>query len=324
MKKTIFIMILSALFAINVQAQQEASFSNYFFNPLNINPAYAGSRGDLSSSIIHRSQWVGVAGAPTSESFNVHGLIKRYKLGIGGQVFTDKSGPVRNTNFQLSAAYHLKLKEKTTLSFGLQGSVSSLSVAWSEINTENTNDQAYANVTSSSLVPDINFGMYLYHEKYFAGVSATHLLQSDFDLNNSGISDSKFSRHYYLTAGTIIKLNDDIDIRPSIMAKYVKAAPINVSLIGSLIFYKKFTVGIGLQSAKRIAIKGLDNTFMALAEYKINKQFRIGYNYDAYFNSIGKQNFGSHEIMIGWDLNRKKRVKTETIFVDAHTVDTEQ
>lgn len=316
MKKAIIITLLSALYTINAWAQQEVSFSTYYFNPLNINPAYAGSRGDLSATIIHRSQWVGISGAPTSESVNASGLLKKYKLGWGAQVFTDESGPLRATNFQLAAAYHLKIGSKTKLSFGLQGSLTSLKVNWDRVLIENTNDQSFTNVNSHSLTPDINFGMYLYEEKYFAGLSATHLLESPFNLDKSEVNTAKFYRHYYLTGGMVFKLNEDFDFRPSLMAKYVEASPFNLGLMESLIFYKKFTAGVGIQGGKRIGMKGMDVMFMALAECKIGKKLRVGYTYETGLGSSIGHNYGSHEIMLGWDMTFKKIRKTTTILVD--------
>lgn len=316
MKKAILIIILSALFNMNSWAQQETTLSNYYFNPMNINPAYAGSRADLSANIIHRSQWVGIGGAPTTESVNLSGLFKKYHVGWGAQVYTDAAGPIRNTNFQLAAAYHLKIGEKTKLSFGLQGAISSIRVAWDKVNLENSTDQSFTNVSSKSFNRDLNFGIYLYHEKYFAAASATHLLESPFNLDNSGNNMAKFYRHYYLTGGMIFKVNDDIDFRPSLLAKYVQAAPLNIGLMESLIFYKKFTAGVGLQGSKRLSMKGMDMMFMALAECKIGRGFRVGYNYEAGINAVTRNHFGSHEVLLEWDMTFKKIRKSTTIMVN--------
>ena len=317
MKKALIIILLSSLFNSTIWAQQEPSFSNYYFNPLNINPAYAGSRSDLSATLMHRSQWVGIPGAPTSESVNIHGLIKKFRLGWGAQVFTDVAGPLRTTNFQVAAAYHLKIRSKTKLSFGLQGSLSSLRVAWDKINAENITDQSFTNVNNHSITPDINFGMYLYHENYFAGLSATHLLESPFNLDKTDVNNAKFYRHYYLTGGMLFKLNEDFDFRPSLIAKYVEATPFNLGLMESLIFYKKFTAGVGLQGGKRMAMKGMDIMFLALAECKIGKQFRIGYTYETGLGTSIGHNYGSHEVILGWDMTFKKIRKTTTIIVNA-------
>jgi type IX secretion system PorP/SprF family membrane protein len=159
--------------------------------------------------------------------------------------------------------------------------------------------------------------MYLYHENYFAGLSATHLLESPFNLDKSGENSAKFYRHFYLTGGMIFKVNDDLDFRPSVMAKYVLASPINIGLMESFIFFKKFTLGAGVQGGKRIAMKGMDLNFMALIEYKINQKFRVGYNYESGVSALGKRNYGSHEIMLGWDMNFKKARKTTAIIVNA-------
>ncbi len=303
MHKKILTTLIGGIITLSTWAQQDASFSMYFFNPLYFNPAYAGSRGDLSGTLVHRSQWVGINGAPSTQSVNVHGMIPDKKLGLGLQVYNDVIGPVKNTSFQLSAAYHLPIGKEATLSFGLQGSLNNLRIAFDQIKFDDQSDQAFINNNSSKLVPDANAGLYLYHPKYYVGLSTTHLLQPKFGLANvPDDTPAKYFRHYYLSSGMIVKVNDKINFRPSVMLSYTQAAPVNVGVNASFIFYEKLFVGVGTRISSRIGIAGIDDELIFMAEYEIGNFMRVGYAFDAYLNPIGRNTFGTHEIMLGWDL----------------------
>lgn len=308
MKKRILITFMSTLFNLMVCAQQDAAFSMYFFNPMYVNPAYAGSRSDLSGTLVHRSQWVGFDGSPLSQSFNLHGKIPHSRIGLGLQLYNDQSGPMKNTGIQATYAYHIPFGSKTKLSLGLQGSINSLRVAWDEIHIQDQTDAAFMNSASSGMVPDASFGLYLYRPRFYAGASATHLFEPKFNLTSDVPENNlaRFYRHYYLTSGLVIPLNERIDFRPSIMAKYAKAAPVDIGLTTSFIFYQRFFVGIGGRTSKRIDINGFDNEFVAILEFDITRYMRIGYSFDAYLNRTGIYNKGTHEIMLGWDLDFTK------------------
>ena len=315
MQKKILMTLFGGILSLGVWAQQDASFSMYFFNPLYYNPAYAGSRGDVSGTLVHRSQWVGVDGAPSTQSVNLHGMIPDKKLGLGLQVYNDVIGPVKNTSFQLSAAYHLPIGKETSLSFGLQGSLNSLRISFDQIKFDDQSDQAFINNNSSKLVPDASAGLYLYKPKFYAGFSTTHLFQPKFGLANSpDDTPAKYFRHYYLSSGMVVRMTDKVNFRPSVMLAYTQATPVNIGVNASFIFYEKLFLGIGTRLSKRIGIPGMDDQLIAMVEYEIGNFMRVGYAFDLYLNPIGRNTFGTHEIMLGWDLNLLKTKMTSPRF----------
>lgn len=314
MKKIIFTTLISTLFLCSAWAQQDAGFSQYFFNQLYINPAYAGSKDALVTTLVHRSQWVGVSGAPITQSLTMHMPIPHTRAGVGLQVYNDKTGPLSNTAIQATYSYYIPVGS-FKLAYGLAGSLHNMRVNWDEINIDDKTDQSFLG-NSYSWVPDVSAGAYLYKERFYAGISATHFLQSRLNLaNNSDINNpARFYRTYYFTTGIVLKVNDKVDFRPSILVKGIKASPINMDFNASFIFNQKFFIGAGFRTGKRINIAGLDNQVIGILEYQFNNSFRIGYSYDWYLNRTGKYNNGTHEVMIGFNINVTKTKMSSPIF----------
>ncbi len=311
MKNKIITTVSAILLAIGAFAQQDASFSQYFFNPLYINPAYAGSRGIFSGTMVYRTQWVGMDGAPSTESVGMHGMIPGSNVGLGLQFYNDNIGPLNNTAISAIFAYHLHLGEDTRLAFGIEGCMDNVNVSFNKIAVENVSDPSFSNNSSSSWAPDANAGLYLYKEKFFAGFSVKHIMQPDFGLQNENIAENNdFFRTYYLTTGFVTPLSDNVGIRPSILAKYVQGAPVIIDLDASLIFYDKFYIGAGLRTDKRTDIGGMDNALILSLEYDVANRIRFGYSYDFYLSRGGSYNNGTHEIMLGWDLFSNKTKMT--------------
>lgn len=315
MKKNIYISISGILLSLLSYAQQDPSYSQYFFNPMYVNPGYAGSRDVLSGTLVHRSQWVSMDGAPVSQSLNIHSALPYTNIGLGLQVDNDKAGPMRNTSIAAIFAYHLHLGPEARLAFGIAGQVSDIRVDFSKINVEDVSDQSFMNNSASSWVPDASAGLYFYKRKFFAGVSARNLIQSRFKLQDvQGANLAQFSRHYYATVGVVKSISDNFAIRPSMLVKYVKGAPALFDLNAALIYKEQLFIGAGWRTGKRIDIKGMDNMLIANIEYDFKNRLRFGYSYDFYLSRTGNYNSGTHEIMIGWDLNFTKTKMTSPRF----------
>ncbi|PQJ12181.1 hypothetical protein CJD36_000010 [Flavipsychrobacter stenotrophus] len=299
--------IILGLVSLSGYAQQDAGFSMYFFNPMSVNPAYAGSREALSGTLVARNQWVGMEGAPTTQSLTVHSALTNLKFGLGLQVYNDQAGPMHNTGINLTYAYHLPIGEKTKVSFGLTGMLNNISIGWSSINIEKPADPAFAGNATMSWAGDAGASIYLYRSRFYLGLSVNHLLQSRFGQTHSAGADlAKFYRQYYLTSGIVIPVNETINFRPSLLVKYVNAAPAVAEVDGTFIFYERLFVGAGYRAGKRINMPGADNMLIGIAEFEITKSLRIGYSYDYYLNQTGAYNSGTHEFMVGWDISRNK------------------
>ncbi len=300
-----FITIILILLSLVTFAQQDAGFSMYFFNPVYVNPGYAGSRDLFSGSIVHRSQWVGMRGAPVTQSLSIHSALPNTHVGLGFQFYNDKAGPMSNTGINLTYAYHLPIGEESILSFGLSGMVNNIRIGLDDINIEDENDPAFIGEIYTSWVYDASTGIYFYRNRFYAGLSVNHLLQSKFGIEE--VSDpnlAKFYRQYYLTSGIVFKLNKYLDFRPSLLMKYVQSAPLLTEVTGSLFIMEKFFVGLGFRTGKRVNMAGYDNMLVAILEFDITSFLRVGYSYDYYLNRTGSYNNGTHEIMLGWDIGR--------------------
>ena len=288
-------------------AQQDAGFSMYFFNQLYFNPGYAGTRELFSGTLVDRNQWIGMSGAPTTQSLTMHSALPNVRVGLGLEMYNDQAGPMHNTGINLTYAYHLPVSEKTTISFGITGMLNDISIGWSSIDIDNQNDLAFTRNSAMSWVGDASAGVYLYQSRFYAGLSVNHLLQSRFGTTHTAGADlAKFYRQYYLTSGIVLPINEKIDFRPSILAKYVNAAPALGEIDGTFIFLQRLFVGAGFRTDKRVNIAGTDNMLLGILEFEITSYLRIGYSYDYYLNQTGNYNSGTHEFMLGWDISRSK------------------
>lgn len=313
MKKIIFTTVLSILFFTNAWSQQDAGFSQYFFNQVYVNPAYAGSKDALVTTLVHRSQWINMPGAPITQSFTMHMPIKNTRAGVALQVYNDKTGPLSNTAIQGTYSYYVPMG-KLKLAAGLSGALHNMRVNWDDIAIDDKTDQSFLG-NSYSWVPDASTGLYLYNERFYAGLSATHILQSKLGLANADVNNpAKFYRTYYFTSGVVMKVTDKVDFRPSTLVKAIQASPISIDLNASFIFNQKFFIGAGFRTGKRINIDGLDNQVIGILEYRFNNSFRFGYSYDWYLNRTGKYNSGTHEIMLGFNINLSKTKMSSPIF----------
>ncbi len=307
MKNKIITTLSAMMLTIGAFAQQEATFSQYFFNPMYINPAYAGSRGIFSGTMVYRAQWVGMSGSPVSQSLGMSSMIPGSNIGLGLEFSNDEAGPLRNTDVSAIFSYHLKLGEKTKLAFGIEGCMDNLDVQFNDITVQNPEDPSFMNNNASAWVPDFNAGLYLYRDQFFAGVSVKNLLQPNLGMQyDNGNGSADLYREYYFTTGFVTRLSDNIGLRPSILLNYVQAAPALLDLDASLIFNDRFYIGAGFRIDDRIGITGTDNALILSIEYDVANRIRFGYSYDFYLSQNGNYTNGTHEIMLGWDLNSTK------------------
>ncbi|MDP3461616.1 MAG: type IX secretion system membrane protein PorP/SprF [Bacteroidales bacterium] len=299
--------ILMGLLSLGAIAQQDAGFSMYFFNPVYINPGYAGSREVFSGTAVHRSQWTGMTGSPTTQSVSVHSALPETNVGLGLQLYNDVAGPLKNTGLNLTYAYHLPVSEQGILAFGVSGMLNNLRIDWDDINIDDENDPSFKGNDASSWVGDASAGLYFYKPRFYLGLSANHLLQSKWGFTDADKADqARFYRQYYLTSGVVLPMGDDFDFRPSVLLKFVEGGPFVTELNASFIFYRKLFIGAGYRTGKRVNMPGSDNMLIGILEFAISPSLRIGYSYDYYLNRKGDYNSGTHEFMLGWDISRFK------------------
>ena len=293
MKKILLIIFIVSSLVSN--AQQDAQASMYFFNPLNYNPAYAGTRGSLNLTAVHRSQWVGWEGAPRTQFLSIHAPIVRKRIGLGANLSYDNIGSRSNLSAMGNFAYHLQLNSKSLrLSFGASAGINSNQYDFNGLIVNDNTDIHYL-TSNKSVSPNFGAGLYLHSNKGYLGFSLPRLIEKSIDNNTS---KSFLKRHYYLTSGYVFNVNSVTDIKPSILIKYTQNAPITVDFNYSMFFYNKLWIGLMYRMHESV---GFNSSFL------VKEAFTLGYSFDYPINNLRFNNFGSHEILFSFDLRSKNR-----------------
>jgi type IX secretion system PorP/SprF family membrane protein len=290
--KRILLFIPLFLLCFEASGQQDALFSQYMFNPFAINPAYAGSRNSMSAVLLHRSQWVGISGAPNTQTFAVHSKIKESGIAVGGNFSHDKIGPSRNFFGALTGGYHVKMPVGH-LSFAVRGGVYNSILDNDAITFDNPNDQFQTSGKQSAFAPSFDFGAYYYSNRFYAGLSVNHLTKHELNFAGFPTDASIFlKRHYMLNTGAVFLVNENIALKPSILFRYAEGAPPSLDVNFSMLFKQFWWIGLSLRNL---------NSLVILTEFNITDYLRAGYSFDLSLNELRNYNFGSHELFIGFD-----------------------
>ncbi len=301
--KYILRVFILVCFANAVSAQQIPLTSQYMFNDYLLNPAVAGSSDFLTASISARSQWTGLQGAPKTQFFSMHTKVGE-KMGVGGYVFNDVTGPVSERGVQLSYAYHLKVGDKSNVSFSLAGMFFFHDVNQAYLKAEEGDDQALTTMKINSFSPDINFGILYYNDKLKLGLSAPQLLQNNIYGTTADENLNNLVRHYYFFGEYKIDAGDKIAIIPSTLVKYVQGAPFQFDLNTRLLYDEKYWLGVSYR---------YNNSVAALVGLNY-KNFSFGYSYDYALTDIKDYSSGGHEIFLSMKLFEKKAPTTNAKF----------
>lgn len=292
MRKIKIILAAVLLSGTAVIGQQDAMFTHYSFNTLAVNPAYAGSRDVITITGLHRSQWVGFDGAPTTQTLTFHSPVFTEALGMGLSIVNDKIGPVQFTGLYADLSYRIKLTKTTKLAFGLKGGGNLMQGDIAALKTDQAGDGAFQNI-SSMFLPNFGGGIYLSNEKWYMGVSAPKLLENGFTTNTTGVTEGE-KRHYFFIAGMVMKLSNGLKLRPTTFVKATAAAPLEADLTAMFIIKDKLELGVMGRTGDAVG---------ALIGYNFTNQLRVGYSYDWSFeNTTGVYNSGSHEVMLRYDI----------------------
>lgn len=281
-------------------AQQDAQYTQYMYNTIVVNPAYAGSRESMSIFALHRAQWVGFDGAPVTNTFSIHTPIKDTHLGLGLSIVNDRIGPLTENNIAADFSYTIPMSDNYKLSFGLKASANLLNVDSSMFITYDTGDPRLQDYIDNKFSPNIGVGVYLHSNNTYFGLSAPGLLETkhfDGTANSNSSSLTVTQRaHYYFIAGHIFDLNDDLKFKPSMLAKMVQGAPMQIDLSGNFLINQKFTAGISYR---------WDAAISALVGFQASDSWFIGYSYDFDTSKLANHNSGSHEIFLRYELFKK-------------------
>lgn len=317
------ILLVGLSFIKEAQAQQNIQFTQYIFNSLSVNPAYAGYKEEWFGQFALRSQWQGLDGAPKTGQVSIDGILdpgsKRH--GLGFQVGADKLGPQSATSIYANYAFRLRLDDMDTkrLSFGIGIGASQYSLNGALLDPIEGGDPTVLGGSESVISPDLRFGVHYSSENWYAGLSIMDLLSGDksnsiFKYDNSNFNIAR-KRHLYLIAGTLIDLDNDLKLRPSILVKEDFKGPTSLDLNAMLIFADRFWVGAGYRTGMTLWEKDYQqgqslsklNSISAIAQFYVNDRLRIGYSYDYILSELSSLQNGTHEITLGITFPQKGR-----------------
>ncbi len=301
------ILTLGLFLSVNaLMAQQEILVSQYMFNGLFINPAYAGTHSYAEATALYRAQWSGFDGAPTTQTFGIDGPIANEIMGLGLTVLNDKVGDTRQTEIFANWSYHLLLNASGTnrLSFGLRAGFSDYAAMLTETRVFDDGDPVFTQNVNNELVPKFGAGIYFYSERWYAGISVPTIYAADKNIrfNINEVSDRYFQPHTYLTAGYVYRISEDLQIKPSFLIRYLENTPVQADINCNLLIKNTFWIGASYRTGDAI---------IGLLEYNIGTDLRIGYAYDFTTTELSNYSSGSHELMLSFKF-AKGQVKTKS------------
>jgi type IX secretion system PorP/SprF family membrane protein len=323
------VMLLFACVCGNrVMAQQEAQYSQYMFNMLAVNPAYAGSRDVLSMTGLYRQQWVGITGAPTTETFTIDLPIRREKVGIGLNAYNDKIGPFQNTGVYAAYSYRVKVSQRATLAMGIQGGVTNLLGDLTGIRRTiggNDVDAAFSQ-NISKLLPNVGTGLYLSTDRGYLGISCPMLIQNVYTAtgkdDTSSVQKARQYRHYFAMMGFVVGLSNSLKLKPSVLVKMGTDKGVSAAVDFNLNLWIKDRVAVG--ASWRTNNNNFNNSVFAnqngdavigMLELQLSDQLKLGYAYDFALNGLQNRQQGTHEVMLRYEFGyRKAKILTPRYF----------
>ena len=285
----------------DLYAQQDAQYTQYMFNTMVVNPAYAGSRGQLSIASLYRAQWVGLEGAPTTFTLNLHSPIRDSRVGYGISVVNDNigDGVVQETYLDAAVSYTIDVSAFGKLSFGIKAGGDILNLDFTKLRNFDQEPIPQDNI-ENKFTPNFGVGIYYHTDRFYAGLSAPDLLESDHFDNSAGDSnDVQFLSteriNFYFITGYVFDLNGNVKFKPALLTKAVSGAPLQVDMSGSFLFNEKFSLGVAYR---------WDAAISGLVGFQLSEKFMLGLAYDREVTELGGTQFndGSFEVFLRFEL----------------------
>lgn len=277
-------------------AQQDSQYTQYMYNTIEVNPAYAGSRGVLSIFGLYRTQWVGLEGAPKTANASVNTPIANSNLGLGVSFVNDAIGPTVENTISADVSYSIPTSEKFKLFFGVKGTANLFNIDKDKLNPQTKEDLVYQNLSANNFFsPNVGAGVYFHSSKTYVGLSVPNVLETK-RYNDNSETFYKERMNAYLIAGHVFDFTDNLKFKPAVMTKMVQGAPLQVDVSGNFMFYEKLVLGVAWR---------WDAAVSAMAGFQVNKGLYIGYGYDRETTKLVNYNSGSHEIFLRYELFKK-------------------
>jgi type IX secretion system PorP/SprF family membrane protein len=280
-----------------LRAQQDAQYTQYMYNTVSVNPGYAGSRGHLSIAALHRSQWVGLDGAPKTQTLNLHTPVGYRGVGLGFSIVNDQIGPTSETYFDVDFSYTLQLAREARLSFGLKGSVHMLDIRFSELTQDPNNpDATLQQDIQNRLSPNVGAGVYYHTQRFYAGLSVPRFLETT-HFEESSLSTADEQMNFYLITGYVWDFHPLWKFKPALLTKMTLGAPLQVDVSANFMYNEKFIMGAAYR---------WDAAVSGMVGFQLSPAFLIGLAYDREITELGGAIFndGSFEVILRYDFIR--------------------
>lgn len=293
MKRIILIIVMLVAGFEFSNAQQLPQFTQYMYNTISINPAYAGSRDALSIVGLNRNQWAGFDGGPQTQTLSIHSPLRNEKIGLGLSLINDKTGFENFTYVYADFSYTVKASEDVDISFGLKGGLTYYKLSDELYNKTEVNQDPYFNDKLNRWNSNFGAGVLFHSQKWYMGLSVPKIINHD--LNNDTDYAALERVHYYLLGGYVFELSDNVKLKPSFMVKHTDGAPLSTDLTANFLFNEKFWLGGSYRFNGKQAAIG------ALADFQVTDQFRVGYTYEIPTGEIRPYTSGTHEILLMYE-----------------------
>ena len=296
-------------------AQQDPQFSQYMFNTLVINPAYAGYRETKNISLLHRDQWTGFEGAPKTQSLIADGAFgSDNKVGLGLSLVSDKAGLQRQTSAHANYAYRLPVGEDARLAMGVSIGVGQFTLNSSDANVQDETDPNFGD-KQTYFVPDARVGVHYSTSKFYAGLSATNLISNSINYQQVGKNTiARQGRHYFLTAGYLFDINSNFKLKPSFLLREDAKGPTSLDINSFVLIKESVWIGASYRSGVNLWKKTdwnsstfSQNSLVGVVEAFVLRNLRVGYSYDYSLSDLSNYTNGTHEISLGFTLNTNKK-----------------
>ena len=286
----VFVLLLNGI-GFRSAAQQSIVYSQYIYNGLLINPAYAGSHIQLSATVSYRNQWVNFEGAPRTATLGVHSAVNRSKVGLGLLATSDKIGSYTNTGIFAAYAYRIQDRKGGVFSMGLSGGLHNFRADYSSLKLKAGQDPTF-NGTLSELKPNFGGGVYYYNKRFFGGFSVPVILKHT-RFFNQGLQQLALARHYYFLVGATLPLDrlDKVKIIPSLLIRAQEGTPLNADVNVNVIFHNLISTGLSYRIGESVT---------TMLHFKLSEKFNFGYSYDWITGDIRKYSNGTHEFMLNY------------------------
>ncbi|CAM1335045.1 type IX secretion system membrane protein PorP/SprF [Tenacibaculum aestuariivivum] len=297
--------ILLILFVIiRINAQQDPQYTQYMYNTMTVNPAYAGSNGHTIINLLGRTQWVGIDGAPDSQTLSYDTPLGYSGVGLGINLTNDRIGPSSEIYLDVNGSYTIRTSDNGNLSFGLKLGGRHLNVDWNKGFYKDKGDERLG-TNINKFLPTIGAGLYYYTNTWYLGAAIPNFISTDHYDDSKGGDVARERMHLFLIAGYVFNLSDSIKFKPAALAKAVNGAPLSIDVSGNFLFNDKFTAGLAWR---------WDDSISALLGFQASKNLYLGFAYDLTTSNYSNYNSGTYEVMLRYEMFKEQAMKSPRFF----------